>query len=68
MTDKCVICGGVNDATVAWQTFCTICAKETWGAAVVSKLIGTLTDCHDRLAACEAELRELEIRVDELEL
>jgi len=66
--DTCIICGGVNDSSVAWQNFCRRCAQETWGAAVVAKFIEMAVSCHDRLAAAEATIVELRDRIDELEL
>jgi len=65
--DRCIICGGVNDSSVSWQTFCRNCAKETWGAAVIAKFIETAVNCHDRLAVAEATILELRKRIDELE-
>jgi hypothetical protein len=63
----CVICGGVNDSSISWQTFCRRCAQETWGPAVVAKFIETAIDCSDRLAAAERTIAQLQHRIDQLE-
>jgi uncharacterized protein YgfB (UPF0149 family) len=60
MTDKCIICGGVNDSSPSWQTFCLNCSKETWGAAVVASFIKLAQDCQDKVKVLEKRIEELE--------
>jgi hypothetical protein len=67
MKSGCIICGGVNDSIPMWQTFCTECGRQTWGAAVIASFIEKTADCNERLAKAEATVRDLERRVEELE-
>ena len=58
--DECLICGARNDTN--WRSFCSLCATQTWGPAVVANFIEQLINCHDRLAEAEAKLRNIDQR------
>ena len=63
----CIICGGVNDSSIGWQTFCQRCAQETWGPAVVAKFIETIVLTTERLTTAERTIAQLQHRIDVLE-
>jgi hypothetical protein len=62
--NACVICGSENDSNLHWQTYCSNCAKETWGAAVVAKFIVEIEDLTERLKNCEADRIRLQNKLD----
>lgn len=64
---KCVICGGVNDSKTSWQSFCLNCGRETWGAGVVASFIQMALKSQDKVTECEAVIKELRNRIEELE-
>jgi hypothetical protein len=67
MTDRCLICGGINDSTPTWQTYCLSCGRETWGAAVVASFIKLAQDYQDKATELETVVLALRKRVEELE-
>jgi hypothetical protein len=55
----CLICGNTKDPALSWQDYCSLCATQTWGPAVIVSFMRQLANCQEQLGEAKAMLRLL---------